>query len=92
MRLTALWPGKKRASLPKLLLAIQDDPSFPSPYRFLAACCAHLGWFDDARETIVRLRAITTVVMPDINHFRSVERREPLLSGLRLAGGCGGGS
>jgi hypothetical protein len=25
----------------KLRLAIQEDPSFPEPYRFLAACYAH---------------------------------------------------
>jgi adenylate cyclase len=25
-------------ALPKLLLAIEDDPSFPTPYRYLAAC------------------------------------------------------
>jgi len=77
-------------AVPKLLLAIQDDPSFPAPYRFLAACYAYLDRFDDARETIARLRAMTTVVMPDSSHFRSAEHRELLLSGLRLAAGCGG--
>ena len=35
-------------AVPKLLLAIQDDPSFPSPYRFLAACYAHIGRLDEA--------------------------------------------
>jgi adenylate cyclase len=28
-------------AVPKPLLAIQDDPSFPVPYRVLAACYAH---------------------------------------------------
>jgi TolB-like protein len=70
---------------PHLLLAIQDDPSFPSPYRILAACYAHLGRLDDARDVIRRLRAITPVVMPDASHYRKAEHREILLSGLRLA-------
>jgi tetratricopeptide (TPR) repeat protein len=30
-------------AVPKLLLAIQDDPSYPHPYRCLAACYAHMG-------------------------------------------------
>jgi adenylate cyclase len=71
-------------AVPKLLLAIQDDPSFPSPYRFLAACYAHMGRIDDARETVARLRAVTTVVMPDVSRFRNAEHRALLLSGLRL--------
>jgi tetratricopeptide (TPR) repeat protein len=50
-------------ALPKLLLAIQDDPSFPQTYRYLAACYAHLGRFDEARETVERLRAITPTVV-----------------------------
>jgi adenylate cyclase len=32
----------------KLLLAIQDHPGFPSSYRHLAACYAHMGRLDDA--------------------------------------------
>jgi len=72
-------------AVPKLLLAIQDDPSFPAPYRFLAACYAHTGRLDDAREILARLRAVSVVVMPDVNHFRNAEHREVLLSGLRLA-------
>jgi len=35
-------------AVPKLLLAIQDDPSYPEPYRSLAACYAHLGRLDEA--------------------------------------------
>ncbi|HEX4193876.1 MAG TPA: CadC-family transcriptional regulator, partial [Stellaceae bacterium] len=37
------------AAVPTLLLAIQEDPSFPPPYRTLAACYAHLGRLDEAR-------------------------------------------
>jgi adenylate cyclase len=72
-------------AVPKLLLAIQDDPNFSHPYQFLAACYAHMGRLDDAREIIVRLRAITSVVIPDASYLRNPEHRELLLSGLRLA-------
>jgi adenylate cyclase len=74
-------------AVPKLLLAIQEDPSFPNPYRFLAACDAHMGRLDDAREIVARLRAITSVVIPDASFLRNPEHRELLLSGLRLAAG-----
>jgi adenylate cyclase len=30
-------------AVPKLLLAIQEDPSSPQPYRLLAACYAHMA-------------------------------------------------
>jgi adenylate cyclase len=73
---------------PELLLAIQEDPSNPNPYRALAACYAHMGRLDDAREVVARLRAITSVVIPDLSH-RNAEYRELLLSGLRLAAGEG---
>jgi tetratricopeptide (TPR) repeat protein len=33
-------------AVPKLLLAIQEDPSFPQAYRHLAACYAHMGRLD----------------------------------------------
>jgi len=69
----------------KLLLAIQDNPSFTQPYRLLAACYAHMGRLDDAREAVARLRTITSVVMPDVSYLRNPEDRELWLSGLRLA-------
>jgi Tetratricopeptide repeat len=72
--------------VPKLLLAIQEDPSNPEPYRYLAACYAHMGRLDNARETVERLRAITSVVKSDdARHLRNPEHRELFLSGLRLA-------
>jgi len=74
-------------AVPKLLLAIQDDPSFPQPYRTLAACYAHIGRLDDARAIVERLRAITSVVIPDASFLRTAELRELYLSGLRLAAG-----
>ena len=74
-------------AVPKLLLAIQEDPSFTNQYRFLAACYAHMGRLNDAREIVVRLRATTLVVIPDASYLRNPEHRELLLSGLRLATG-----
>ena len=71
----------------KLVLAIQEDPSFPVPYRYLAACYAHMGRLAEAREILGRLRAISSVVIPDASHLRNVEQRELFLSGLRLATG-----
>ena len=80
--------------VPKLLLGIQEDPTLPIAYRYLAACYAHLaacyahlGRLDDAREIVRRLRAITSVVIPDATFLRNAEQRELFLSGLRLAAG-----
>jgi TolB-like protein/DNA-binding winged helix-turn-helix (wHTH) protein len=74
-------------AVPKLLLAIQEDPSAPSSYRVLAACYAHMGRLDDAREIVARLRAITSIVVPSVIPYRTPEHRELFLSGLRLAAG-----
>jgi TolB-like protein/class 3 adenylate cyclase len=74
-------------ALPKLLLAIQEAPSFPTPYRWLASCYAHMGRLDEAKDIVKRLRAITPVVVPPATQFRDPEQRELLLSGLRLAAG-----
>jgi TolB-like protein/class 3 adenylate cyclase/predicted ATPase len=78
-------------AVPKLLLAIQDDPTFPAPYRYLAACYAHMGRLAEAREIVRRLRAIGGVVIPDTRNLRNAEHRELYLSGLRLASGEDGG-
>jgi TolB-like protein/Tfp pilus assembly protein PilF len=69
----------------KLRLAIQEDTSFPEPYRFLAACYAHMGRMDDAREVVGRLRGISDVVIPDVAVLRDPGHRALYLSGLRRA-------
>jgi TolB-like protein/class 3 adenylate cyclase len=74
-------------AVPKLLLAIQEDPNDPRGYRFLAACYAHMGQLGEARDVVARLRAITPVVVPDASYLRNSEHRELLLSGLRLVAG-----
>jgi tetratricopeptide (TPR) repeat protein len=74
-------------AVPKLLIAIQEDPTAPQGYRYLAACYAHMGRLDEAREIIGRLRAIAPVMISDASYMRNPEHRELLLSGLRLAMG-----
>jgi adenylate cyclase len=71
----------------KLLLALQDHPGSPPPYRTLAACYAQMGRLDEARATIAKLRVITSQVVPSDIPFRNPENRELWLSGLRLAAG-----
>ena len=78
-------------AVPKLLLAMQEDPSHPLPYRSLAACYAHMGRLVDARVIVARLRSITPrVITSDVDlaaSLRNPEDREFYLSGLRLAAG-----
>jgi TolB-like protein len=69
----------------KLLIAIQDDPSAAGPYRYLAACYSHMGQWDDARDTIARIKAIPATVTHNFVHLRNAEHRAFLLSGLKLA-------
>jgi adenylate cyclase len=70
-----------------LLASLELAPSFPVTYRVLAACYAHMGRLDEAREIIRRLRAITLVVVEPAMRYRNPEHRELLLSGLRMAVG-----
>jgi adenylate cyclase len=70
-----------------LLRSLDERPTWAPTYRFLAACHAHMGRLDEARETIERLKAVTPVVVPNAIHWRNPEHRELFLSGLRLAAG-----
>jgi adenylate cyclase len=74
-------------AVPKLLLAIQEDPGHTQAHRYLAASYAYMGRLADAREIVARLRVITPVVIPDASYLRDSEHRELFLSGLRLAAG-----
>jgi TolB-like protein/class 3 adenylate cyclase len=74
-------------AVPKLLLGIQEDPSFPIAYHILAACYAHMGRLDEARAIVTKLRAITPQMMQSHLPFRRPEDRELFLSGLHLAVG-----
>jgi TolB-like protein len=67
---------------------LEDGGSNPILLRWLAACYAHLGRLDEARDVAARLRAMGAVVVPDYPlPYRNSEHRELLLSGLRLAMG-----
>jgi pentatricopeptide repeat protein len=72
-------------AVPNLLASLDLAPTFPVTYRVLAACYAHMGRLDKAREIVRRLRAITPVVMEPGTRYRNPELRELFLSGLRLA-------
>jgi tetratricopeptide (TPR) repeat protein len=72
-------------AVPVLLLGVQEDPSAPQPHRLLAACYAHMGRLSEAREIISRLRAISSVIVPDTGFLRNAQHRELYLSGLRMA-------
>ncbi len=63
-------------AVPKLLLAMQEDPSLPNPYRYLAACYAHIGRLDEARSIVDRLRPITGVVIPDLTYLSRRSRNQ----------------
>jgi pentatricopeptide repeat protein len=66
---------------------MQEDPGTPDVYRALAACYAHMGRIDEAREVIARLLTITPRVIPKLGRLSNPEHRELYLSGLRLVAG-----
>jgi TolB-like protein/Tfp pilus assembly protein PilF len=74
-------------ALSKLLVAIREDPAYPEPHRYLAACYAHLGRLDEARAVVERVRATTSDVVNKPCVLRNAGHRELYLSGLRLAAG-----
>ncbi|MGE0257815.1 MAG: winged helix-turn-helix domain-containing tetratricopeptide repeat protein [Alphaproteobacteria bacterium] len=82
-----LVSGRFEEAVPYLLLGIQEDPSHTAAYRTLAACYAHMGRLDEAREIVAQLRTITPVVIPNFRVNRNPTHRELFLSGLRLAMG-----
>ena len=71
-----------------LLMAIQQRPSNPNAYRWLAACYAHMSRLAEARDAIERIRAAGSEPMASSFAFlRNPEHRQLYLSGLRLAAG-----
>jgi adenylate cyclase len=79
--------GRFEEARARFLSSLQEFPGWAPNYRFLAACCAHMGRMEEARELVRRLRDITPVMVPDASHWRNPEQRELFLSGLRLAAG-----
>jgi adenylate cyclase len=72
-----------------LLRSLQEQPSWPPSYRFLAASNAHMGRLDDAQDIVKQLRAISPVIVLAATHWRNPEHHKLYLSGLRLAAGEG---
>ncbi|HEY1261223.1 MAG TPA: adenylate/guanylate cyclase domain-containing protein [Stellaceae bacterium] len=71
----------------RLLLSIQDHPGYPHSYRILAACYAHMGQLDAAREIVAKLNTITAQIIPSGAQLRRPADRDLFLTGLRLAAG-----
>jgi hypothetical protein len=44
-----------------------------------------MGRLDEARDTVLRLRAVTPAVIPDLSYLRNPDYRELFLSGSHLA-------
>jgi adenylate cyclase len=85
----ALFFGQRfDEAAPRLRTAIEETPVWLTPYRFLAACYAHMGLLDEARATIAQLRALTPEMIPNYPlPFRDPRHRELYFSGLCLAAG-----
>ena len=77
--------GRFDEALTNLLLALREDPAYPEPHRYLAACYAHLDRLDEARSVVNRLRATNSVPVNAHCALRSADHHELYLSGLQLA-------
>jgi adenylate cyclase len=82
-----LFEHRFKDALGALRVSLEEGPMFTPTYRTLAACYAHMGRFDEAREIIKRLVYLTPVIKPTANPLRNPEHGELFLSGLRLAMG-----
>lgn len=81
------FAGRLERALGMLRLSLQENPTWPPCYRFLASCCAHLGRLEEGRAIVKRLLEITPSVIPGAEHWRVPEQREFFLEGLRLVAG-----
>jgi adenylate cyclase len=75
------FAGRLESAAMMMRLSLQENPTWPPCYRFLASCCAHLGRLDEARAIIERLRDITPSVIPRTEHWRVQRQREFFLGG-----------
>jgi adenylate cyclase len=71
----------------KFLGALEHHPNNVMGHRFLAACYAHMGRLDEARDMVERLRTLTPDVLDSATRYRNRDYRELYLAGLRLAAG-----
>jgi len=51
----------------------------------LAVCYAHLGRLEDARKLVNRLKEMTPVLIPNVEHWRLPKQRDFYVTGLRRA-------
>jgi adenylate cyclase len=68
--------GRFEEALEKLLLALEENPSYITTYRFLAACYAHMGRFREARDVRRAPARDEPPVMPGTVAYRNPEHRE----------------
>jgi adenylate cyclase len=68
-----------------LQLSLKDYPTWAPCHRILAACYAQLGRLEDARNVVNKLKEITPVLIPNVEHHRMPEQQDFYLMGLRRA-------
>ena len=74
-------------ALERLVLSLEELPTFFPTYRVLAACYAHMGRLTEAQKVMERLRAMNPRIMSGSVPYRNSEHRALYLSRLRLAAG-----
>ena len=74
-------------ALERLVLSLEELPTFFPTYRVLAACYAHIGRLTEAQKVMERLRAMNPGIMSGSVPYRNSEHRALYLSRLRLAAG-----
>jgi adenylate cyclase len=68
-----------------LQVCLKENPSWVPCHRLLAVCYAHLGRLEDARKLVNRLKEMTPVLIPNVEHWRLPEQQEFYVTGLRRA-------
>jgi adenylate cyclase len=74
-------------AVPNFLIAIQEDPSRPGNYRFLAGLLRLSGTYRRGTGDRGAAAGYDPIVIHDATFLRNAEYRELFLSGLRLAAG-----
>lgn len=74
-------------ALPWLLTAVQERPMSILAHTLLAACYAHTGRLDEARQILDRKRELSRLATSAAPEVYDAEFRSLVMSGLRLAMG-----
>jgi adenylate cyclase len=67
-------------ALERLVLSLEELPTFFPTYRVLAACYAHMGRLTEAQKVMERLRAMNPGIMSGAVPYRKPEHREMYIS------------